>query len=171
MLKYANLSFNSIQDLNHVQKHRFLECLLVSNNAISSIDPIAPLKYLMVLDLSHNRIESLPLLEDMKIQELNLKGNMLRSLENIQSLTLLTSLDVSNNELCTVEPLQHCPQLSYLDVSGNKIPDVQDLLLLKPCETLKTLWILNTPVASDPVHRLAAIVTITIISCPHPLLC
>lgn len=153
MLTYANVSHNSIQDLDSASNHPFLECLLVSNNAITSFSPVASLKFLMVLDLSHNKIDSLPLLEDMRLQELNLKGNCLRSLENIQALTLLSSLDVSDNELETVAPLQMCSQLSYLDISGNKIPNVDDLLLLKPCETLKTIWLLNTPISTDPIYR------------------
>jgi internalin A len=111
------------------------------------------LQHLMVLDLSYNRIESIPLFQNMKIQELNLKGNCIRNVDTIYALTMLSSLDVSDNDISTIAPLGQCSSLGYLDISGNKIPDVDDILSLNSCTSLKTLWLLNTPAANDANHR------------------
>jgi len=45
------LSHNNIRAIDDLQQHPFLECLLLSNNKISSVNGLGSLKYLQVLFL------------------------------------------------------------------------------------------------------------------------
>lgn len=86
--------------------------------------------YLIDLDLSHNKIESLsPLAEAKKLgllRKLNASNNCLKQLSKLSNLVKLTTLDVSKNQIAVIE-LDGLPSLVSLTLSHNKIKDLNGM--------------------------------------------
>lgn len=153
MLSYANVSKNNISDLEAVQQHPFLECLIVHTNGITLIEPILSLKHLQVLDISHNRLASLVPLKGLIIQELSISGNNITDLSGVEFLSNLASLDASENKIESLLPLQECKQLTFLNVSKNEVQKMSDFFVLKSCPCLRKLLALNNPASDVQSYR------------------
>ncbi|XP_071181343.1 toll-like receptor 4 [Mytilus edulis] len=141
-LKFLNLSSNYCSDVSNAffAGMTNLTTLLVQSNLLGFVIPsdkygqiLAPLIHLQVLDLSDNRIPSLPsafFKAQTQLQKLNLSGNMLETTTfEIRHMNQLSYLDISNNRLSVLDPfftkqLDHIsktvPNLT-VELSGNPI--------------------------------------------------
>lgn len=84
---------------------------------------------LQILDLSQNRISTLPSLSHLHaLRNLNLSENVIRDMDPsaLASLSQLTTLDLSQNQLRKVSPslFLDLSKLGYLTLAGNYIEQV-----------------------------------------------
>ncbi len=166
-LNYLDLSENSINANITADSFKCLTQLRVLNisfNSLSYIDVKAfTFTYSLIsLDLSHNRIQSLPVYLFVNnlpnLQYVYLQNNLLQNIDPWYfTLPQLTKVDLSNNMIekftnnlgldiynqTYVSPLQ--PQLSLLDMRSNRLFKFDDnvLKLFKVCDTDKLGSLLN----------------------------
>jgi hypothetical protein len=158
MLTQVNFSNNKITNLrNHLQRHKFLEILLLKSNQISVIEELIDLKFLKVLDLSYNNISKIQGLNSTSIRELNLSGNQINSLDGLQDLPNLTSLNVENNCVLSLFPLAECKNLTFINASGNKIEYARQTEFLGEIPWLNTLLLHKNPCHKMDHYRLRVI--------------
>jgi len=154
MLTLANLSHNRINALRDLSAHAFLETLLLGYNSIVQIEGLQNLKFLQVLDLSYNKIAAISGLDGLRLQELNLEGNELSSLEGLGGLPSLSVLNVARNKLESLQPLQSCQSLLTLDAGHNAVSVLRQVEFLRPLPWLANLTLMGNPGARKAHYRL-----------------
>ena len=84
---------------------------------------LSRLPHLLKLDLSGNKIQKIQNLDGLKnLQYLGLSGNLISDLENL-NLPQLKSLIADNCKIARIENLKNCKKLQTLSLSGNAITD------------------------------------------------
>lgn len=96
-LEHIDLSFNSLNTLKHLTGLKFLTSIKATNNQLTSVlDTKEPPLHLDLLDLSCNRISSIPDLSRHKsLRVLKLNSNKITSINGIDKNKFLRILDVS----------------------------------------------------------------------------
>jgi len=125
-------------------------------------------KLTLELNLAFNRLTSIkPVLDFCSVTVVNICGNELSSLNGIETLRHLQTIDCSRNKLVSLGPLGYCPVIKHVWASNNKIVQVSDVLKATP---LQTLVLYGNPCDAD-AHKLcsslqsaASRCTITILS-------
>ena len=153
MLTLANLSHNSLTKLTSLDHHSYLEILLLSNNKISEIEGLSNLQFLKVLDLSYNNLTEIKGLDNLQIQELNLEGNQIVELSNLEKLPKLSSLNVKGNSIKSLSHLQMCDQLLVLDVGDNQLEHIRQTELLSKLPLLTSLTMKGNPCYTKRLYR------------------
>ena len=76
------------------------------------------------------------------IQTLNLHGNLLRNLEGLRCVPMLTTLNLSSNEISSsnLPQLALLPSLISLDLAGNKLNSIIDFPYLPSLRTLSLAY-------------------------------
>ncbi len=105
--------------------------LNISDNQITSLDPISELAYLQYLDASGNEISSVAAINHPTLVTLNLSNNYLSDLSGIESLEALTNLDISDNLITDLTPLTKMQQLQELWMRNNTPSNIKKLSSLK----------------------------------------
>lgn len=149
-LKTLNLSNNQITQVpEEVAQLPELETLNLSINQLSEFPSVKNLSRLHFLDLSHNKLESLP--EDLTDSSLS-HLSQIRASENCISeipgdfsrLPHLNLLDLSENSITDVPAdLSQCFKLKELNLKGNKVKDRRLKKLIDQCPTKSILDYLN----------------------------
>ncbi len=121
-----------------------LEMLSLWKTRISAdISPLAGLRKLRHLDLSHSDIKDLrPLAGLIELWILGIEGNSITDLGPLTGLPL-RELNTSNNLIIDLRPLSGLKHLRTLDISNNLIEDLRPLAKLTE---LRTLWIQGNPI-------------------------
>ena len=92
------------------------------------------------LYLHDNLITSIQNLDSLKLLDsINLSHNHIRKVENLSGCPLLTSLIITHNRLETAADLEHlieCKNLTCLDLSFNKINDPEIIEVFEQMEKL-----------------------------------
>ena len=153
MLTLANLSSNKIRALPDLSHHLHLEVLLLANNGISKIEGLSSLKFLNVLDLSHNRISKIESLDGLLMQELNLEGNRITSLDGLSQLPRLSSLNVNKNDIMSLNPLKDCTQLRVLSACDNRLVHIRQTEFLSELPWLGVLELNGNPCSNKQLYR------------------
>ena len=153
MLTYADLSCNNVSSVGDIRQHQFLECLLLKDNAIESTLGLHHLRYLLVLDLTNNRLTSLVNLDGLRLHELYISGNRLSSLEGLSELFSLRILHADSNLIDTTAPLARIPSLREISVSRNRIKTIRDLENLQDLTRLVFLNVDGNPCSLKPFYR------------------
>jgi hypothetical protein len=153
MLTLANLSSNKISNMDNICKHPFLECLLLSSNKISRTVGLESLKFLSVLDLSFNNIKVIEGLDGLLIQELNLEGNQLLTLNGFEKLDRLTTLNTAGNNIKSLSALSQCRELKNVDIRNNKIDHIRQVEFLIEIPWLDILILTGNECCSKSQYR------------------
>ena len=155
LLASIDLSNNKITGIDDLSKHTYLEILLLSKNLVSKINGLGSLKNLKVLDLSYNKIERIDGLSGLNIQELNLRGNIIKEISNLDSIHLpqLSVLDIAENRIKSLKPLEACEKLSFLDVRDNRLELLRQVEFLADLQFLEVLMFLGNPASEKPYYR------------------
>ncbi|KAJ8952700.1 hypothetical protein NQ318_021016 [Aromia moschata] len=151
-LRKANFSYNRIVEIDDS-----LECMLslhtldLSHNELKRLDFINQLPNLKYLNLSYNKLDTVPHFKGQichRLQVLTLNNNFLEDLVGLTSLSNMVQLDLSQNCLLDHKVLlaiSHLPSLQWLNLQGNPIsfhPQHRNLAchyLNKNASTLKFL--------------------------------
>ncbi|KAK4167357.1 hypothetical protein QBC43DRAFT_230612 [Cladorrhinum sp. PSN259] len=124
-LQYVDISNNELTSLAAFRNLVHLRTLKIDNNKLTSLDGIKCHKGLQSLRARGNAIEELDFhgsnME--QLTELDLKGNYIRRIANLEQLTSLSSLNLDDNELETFSVDSDEPMLSlrYLRLDNNRL--------------------------------------------------
>ena len=133
-LKDLNCSNNdNINSLIPVTNLRNLESLNCGNTMVKSLAPIANLMNLRKLDVHFCTINQIAQLMDLKkLISLNVSQNAtLYSLNGIEKMADLVSLDCSETSISDLTPLQNMKYLEYLNVASTKIATLRPIQLVR----------------------------------------
>ena len=112
---------------------------------------------LETLNLSQNKIKSIPRLEKSRFPHLKAISFSRNYIHNIAPSTFdintLKTLDLSYNMLRKLENIS-TPYLEALDVSHNRIPSVDEVEKLRECISLKRFGFSDNPLAQRIPHKI-----------------
>lgn len=119
---------NAISDVAALEGLTGLEWIDLSNNRISTLPPLAALAELRSLWLSGNRIASIAGLEGLsRLDVLDLTDNAVSNLEPLTGILGLYSLYLNGNDISDLAPLAGMKRLSALYLNDNKISTLEPL--------------------------------------------
>ncbi|CAJ1357118.1 unnamed protein product [Effrenium voratum] len=149
------MSYNMIAKLGDWKVHRFLRELNLRGNFISGIGfGLTGSKELRLLDLSENFILELQNLDDLELRTLSLAQNKLSSLEGVQRLSKLHSLDVRHNHITSATlRAEDIPRLRKLRLSENRISHMREVDQLASFQFLSELYLEPNPMSQLPEYR------------------
>uniref|UniRef100_A0A1S4H499 LKB1 serine/threonine kinase interacting protein 1 N-terminal domain-containing protein n=1 Tax=Anopheles gambiae TaxID=7165 RepID=A0A1S4H499_ANOGA len=135
-LKSLNISYNMLDYLDGSMEYTpWLEELNLSHNQLVNVSALRSLPNLRVLNVSYNRLNKIPTFHVdamRKMKVLLLSNNFLEDLEGLACLSCC---------------------LNELDLSGNFIVDHGTLLPLSTLVALRSVNLLDNPLACHPKHR------------------
>ncbi|CAG7718560.1 unnamed protein product [Allacma fusca] len=166
-LRSLHLRNNRISDLTPLGQLEFLEILDASNNCIESPKSIPMLKHLKILNLSKNQLRTIAGFLPNFITHLNLRGNLLSSLEGMSSYIFpnVTHLEVRGNYLTSLKPMQ-LPRLEELYAAQNQLVSVGGL---HKSSMLKVLHLRGNKIAS--LRELPSLVNLQYVNLRNNRIC
>ena len=145
-LREIDLGFNQLQEINYLEKLKFVIQLNLENNLINDIKFLMmsdSFPYLKKLNLQGNKVTALLTINlpnlvhvnlnnnkiisiddfqgHAKIQVLELRKNKLTSLKGLANLASLRELYLADNQLTGFQPLNNVPKLTKIHARKNKI--------------------------------------------------
>ena len=118
-----NLRKKEIQDLSPLVYAKKLRVLLLAQNQIADLSPIADLR-IRWLDISHNPIEDLSPLSEMNSLETLWASHMkVKDVSPLQKLNRLRYVSLDANQLQDVRVLSELHHIEFLGLSQNEIED------------------------------------------------
>ncbi|KAE8377035.1 hypothetical protein BDV26DRAFT_221686 [Aspergillus bertholletiae] len=122
-LQYLDVSGNELESLDGFSSLIHLRELKAEDNNIRNIEGIFELDGLLSLKLRNNCLTTVDFKDSelIRLELLDLSHNQLMSMQNIESLSALSSLDLSFNQLARVAPSAPMPFLSSLRLSSNQL--------------------------------------------------
>lgn len=130
-LRYLDLSFNKLGDLEFLAGAPALSYLGLVDVGVADITPLADITTLESLFLTQNNITGLaPLAGLTALVSLSVDDNLVASVAPLAGLTALEELRLSNNAIVDVAPLTALTKLWDLHLFGNKISDLAPLAAL-----------------------------------------
>ncbi|VEV56830.1 leucine-rich repeat protein [Plasmodium vinckei vinckei] len=103
-LKVLNLKNNKIVCIDNFINGELccIEKIILDNNEIKNIDKINMLKNLKILRCSYNKISNIPILNNLKLIEINIHNNLIKDITNlilIKNKKQLVLLNIYNNKI------------------------------------------------------------------------
>ncbi|KAG7500627.1 leucine-rich repeat-containing protein 69 [Solea senegalensis] len=160
-LTQLNLGNNSLKEVPAALGHlESLKKLYLFSNQITVVPPevIDGLHNLVVLNLNHNKIQSLPLeiKSLMKLEHLSVLDNKLEELPaELGHLSKLSEINLTSNRLCCLpQQLCQCKDLTKLHVARNKLTSLPEGITA--LEKLQVVDVAGNKLSVFPVefHRL-----------------
>jgi Leucine-rich repeat (LRR) protein len=151
-LTYLNLSRNKITSVKGLESIGTLETLVLASNDIETLHPVLRrLDNLQDLDLSGNRIASLnPLRGIRKLSVLRVADNRISSWKEIPPISTLTEFHARSNRLTSAPPRpDDFPILDVLDIGDNRIDDMNSLTNIVRFSGLMSLRVEGNPVCRE----------------------
>ena len=139
------LNDNKIDDLSKLHFSNNLKSLSLSKNQIKRFNSNGNLFNLIILDLSHNQLESLKdeyynnseIVTLKSILNLDLSFNRITHIDtHLKNLTSLEVLSISNNQIEDVDGLDRLKKLRILKLNKNRLKDVSKIKNLIKMEYL-----------------------------------
>ncbi|CAD6506417.1 BgTH12-07343 [Blumeria graminis f. sp. triticale] len=127
-LQYVDVSNNELKSLSSLKSLVHLRGIRADKNKISDLKGVSELDGLLNLRLRDNNLRSLDF-QNTKLQSLtnlDVRGNQISEIQNIQKLESITVLDLNDNHIShftrsTSKPLS---SLKYLRLSGNNLESI-----------------------------------------------
>jgi Leucine-rich repeat (LRR) protein len=105
-----------------------LSCLWFEGNDAATLDFLAPLSQLKLLDLDKNRVQDLaPLSSLAGLSSLSVAANQLTNITPLSTLTNLATLQLANNFIADISPLTGLARLKDLGLRNNALKSVPSL--------------------------------------------
>ena len=137
ILKKLVLKDNQISDLSPIALLNNLQELYCGNNQIADLSPIAILNNLQILSCSDNQISDLsPIAILNNLQQLSCASNQISDLLPIALLNNLQLLYCYENQISDLSPIALLNNLQLLDCSHNQISDLSPIALLNNLQEL-----------------------------------
>ena len=109
------------------------------------------------MDLSYNQLTYITGLDSLPLREINLAGNLLRTLHGLENIPTLSVLCVAENHISCLAPLKYATNLSYLDVQKNDLELIRQVEFLKNLSWLTTLIMVDNIASNKPFYRYTVI--------------
>ena len=159
-----NVDVSGIRTITTLEPIAELSELSVLNLSGTNVDDLIPLRNankLKVLKLAETRIYDLsPLKYDLTIQELDVAHTDVDDLGILQTLNKIEKLNISNTRVTKLKPVENCLGLTHLIADGSKINQIQSLGKL---ENIVALDISNTSVKDlTPISNLKSLQSLKI---------
>jgi Leucine-rich repeat (LRR) protein len=152
---------DGIRTLQGIDQLVSLQEVNLAFNSLDDASPLANLPHLASLDLSHNRLATLPVFRAANnIRRLEVNFNRLGDLRwlGAQDFTALQTLSLAHNEIAGIGPVPQLAELRELDLRGNHVSDIHFLRSLPGLEMLdlggNTIADLTGIDAGDGLRRL-----------------
>ncbi|GAM12018.1 cell wall-binding repeat-containing protein [Mesobacillus selenatarsenatis] len=138
-IEILDLSRNSIQDLRSLGNLKNIQDLRLNQNQINDISPLQSMKFncnSCNLNLSKNKIQSIFSLMNIEITEINnsfsvdISNNLVNSLNGLESISKLSTLEAANNTIGNLAPLSELTNLRKLNINNNKVSSLSSLAQL-----------------------------------------
>ena len=119
--KYLHIRGLNIRDLTGVHLFSNLENLDALGNQIESLEPLADLAGLKVVNLTDNKVADLkPISKQTRLERLSLSGNPIVDLEPLTRCPNIKELDLFDcAAIQSFEPLMRLPRLKEMSISNN----------------------------------------------------
>jgi Leucine-rich repeat (LRR) protein len=153
-LTYLNLSRNKITSVKGIESIGTLETLVLASNEIETLHPnIRRLDNLQELDLSGNRLSTINSLQGArKLSVLRVADNRISSWKDVPYISTLTEFHASGNRL-TRAPAHSSDHLSsmldVLDIGNNRIDEMNNLTSIVQFNGLISLRVEGNPVCRE----------------------
>lgn len=144
-----NLNKKSINSVRPIVFFTDLQELHLYDNLVRDAQPIGRLRNLQTLNLSSNRLTSVPRFDSTGLKSLYLADNQISHVGNLSNLTQLTSLNLRGNSLVDPSPVGGLATLSAPDLRNNQIttiPNAVTVLARQP-------YLKGNPVCQFLVHH------------------
>ncbi|KAI5618023.1 leucine-rich repeat and guanylate kinase domain-containing protein isoform X2 [Silurus asotus] len=148
-------SHNQISDFFGFQPPKNLKVPQWLDNFISEIRGLENCSSLTHLSIEHNKILRISGLNNLKLRQLCLKGNLLRKIENLQTLQSLQILDLSSNRIQSMSGLQDLHLLGSLNLESNMIGEIKEYTYVQHLLLLRELNLKRNPIQEQPDYRRA----------------
>ncbi|SZF00797.1 unnamed protein product [Blumeria hordei] len=127
-LQYVDVSNNELESLSSLKSLVHLRGIRADKNKISDLKGVSELDGLLNLRLRDNNLRSLDF-QNTKLQSLtnlDVRGNQITEIQNIQELESITVLDLNDNHISYFTRSTSKPLLSlkYLRLSGNNLESI-----------------------------------------------
>ncbi|KAK4670869.1 Protein nud1 [Podospora pseudoanserina] len=151
-LRMANNQLSGLTAWGHLMNLQYVD---VSNNALTSLTPLRTLVHLRSIKADNNQLTSLDGIKYHRgLQSLRARGNQIEEVDfEGATLSQLTNLDLKGNRIKTVNNLDALPALSSLDLEGNQLESFSagsDT----PMHSLRYLYLNNNQLTSLSVARM-----------------
>ena len=149
VLADADLSSNEIPEMASMAHHTYLRSLVIDDNLVTSIAGVAGLKFLKTLSISNNKLEAIGGLDDLPLETLDLSGNAIKKLENLEKLPSLVNMNMADNQIETLDGLDKLEKLQILNMGGNRVKSILEVQNLTANEYLRELTLSDNPCAAS----------------------
>lgn len=121
-----------ISVLDGIENLTNLKELILDQNFVEDLNPLADLINLQKLNLRANNINNIaPISKLVSLEELNLGNNSIGEVDSLSSLIELRKLGLDQTEISDVAPLSNLSNMEELSISGNQIMDITPLANMK----------------------------------------
>lgn len=126
LLRQNLLDDRAAAQLSSFPKLSSLQELVLRDNQLSVVPPLAPLASLAILDLSYNNIASMAGLERAppRLRELYLSNNAISRIEHLSHFSALQLLELGSNKIKVMAGLEGLRDLQELWLGRNRVRDV-----------------------------------------------
>ncbi|SCP06107.1 leucine-rich repeat protein [Plasmodium ovale] len=101
-LRCLNVTKNNLKNVNFLKSDLEIEKIILDNNEISNINKVVLLKNLKTLRCSHNKLTEIPLLQNLRLKEINIHNNFVKDITPLvlfRHKKTLLSLNIYNNKI------------------------------------------------------------------------
>lgn len=118
----------SLKDISVIAGYVHLQKVELPYNEITDLSPLGNLPYLLILDVSHNKINRLLDFPPPKnLKEVDLSFNEIEEMADLSTHHYLMKLNLDNNAIKEIKGLENCKRLKNLSLAHNKIEKIQSL--------------------------------------------
>ncbi|HMB90933.1 MAG TPA: leucine-rich repeat domain-containing protein, partial [Rhodothermales bacterium] len=127
-LRSLYLTGNRIEHLDSIPKPCRWTYLSLESNGLIDCAALADCTQLETLDISHNKLTTLPSLEALeRLESLDASNNEMEAVSGLAGLPSLQHLNLYGNRLTTLDAITNLPRLDYLSVAGNMLETLDGL--------------------------------------------
>jgi internalin A len=141
--KNANIYIEDLDDISLQELLQIinLEILIISDENVDDISPVAELKNLVIFDCSKNYIYNIsPVFNLEKLGVLICNNNEIIDINGIKNLINLEVLIISKNQISKMEEFSNLSLIEYMDISENQITEINFTKALQHLEFLNIAY-------------------------------
>ncbi|XP_005082442.1 leucine-rich repeat and guanylate kinase domain-containing protein isoform X4 [Mesocricetus auratus] len=145
-LQKVDFSSNQISEMCDLSAYRTLTQLILDNNEIEEINGIENCVCLTHLSLAGNKITTINGLGTLPIKVLCLSHNQIETITGLEELKALQKLDLSYNQISSLQGLENHDLLEVISLEGNKIEELSEIEYIEHLPILRVLNLLRNPI-------------------------
>ncbi|XP_054420606.1 leucine-rich repeat and guanylate kinase domain-containing protein [Pteronotus mesoamericanus] len=145
-LKKVDLSCNQISELGNLSAYQALTKLILDSNKIEEIRGLELCSSLTHLSLAENKIREIDGLGILPIKILCLSHNQIEKITGLDDLKALRIVDLSHNQISSLQGLESHDFLEVINLEDNKIAELSEIEYIENLPLLRVLNLLRNPI-------------------------